>query len=107
MHRARPRVLHRQQAAAHELGHALLEREGALAPRDRDLLVKVLQRVLADVLACAAGYGLAGLLPVAVSAVGFVAVEAVLAWTIRDGLVLNLLMLVWPVEAVKHWQLGG
>jgi hypothetical protein len=46
-------------------------------------------------------------LPVWVSVVAFVAVEAALLLTIRDGLILNIVMLLHPFSAIKTWQMGG
>jgi hypothetical protein len=62
---------------------------------------------LGDIVACMAGYAAAGVLPVAVSVASFFVVDAVLLWWIRDSLLLNVLMLVHPLEAVKRWQMGG
>jgi len=62
---------------------------------------------LGDVAAFALGYLAALRLPVWVAVASFVAVEIVLLLTIRDSLVLNVLMLLHPVEAIKAWQLSG
>lgn len=62
---------------------------------------------LGDILGFVAGYIAAMSLPVWVSAAGFVVAEAALLVAIRDSLLLNVLMLVHPIAAIKAWQLGG
>jgi hypothetical protein len=62
---------------------------------------------LADIIACMAGYGIAWWAPVWLSIAGFVGTEVFLLWWIRDSLLLNILNLICPIEAVKTWQAGG
>ena len=62
---------------------------------------------LADLAAMVLGFGLARVLPVWISVGLAVGAEAVTIWLIRDGLALNVLMLLWPLEAVRAWQAGG
>jgi hypothetical protein len=61
---------------------------------------------LADILACGLGFVLARYLGVRRSIVVFLAVELVLVLWIRDSLLLNILMLLFPIEAIKRWQAG-
>jgi hypothetical protein len=59
-----------------------------------------------DILFMVAGFFLAARLPVWAS-VGLVLVlELFTGWMIRDNLTLNIIMLLWPVEAIRNWQLG-
>ena len=62
---------------------------------------------VSDVVAMMLGFWMARRFPVWVTAVCVVAVEIVLAIVIRDNLTLNIIMLIHPVDAIKHWQLGG
>jgi len=59
-----------------------------------------------DTLCCAAGFGLARWLGFRWSLAVFVTTEMILLFWIRDNLTLNVLMLLYPLEAVKTWQLG-
>ncbi len=61
---------------------------------------------MGDILACGVGFLIAQRLGWRWSLAAFVAVEIVLLFWIRDSLVLNVLMLVFPLEQVKVWQMG-
>jgi Protein of unknown function (DUF2585) len=62
---------------------------------------------IADVLAMTAGFLLAARLPVLVSIILVVAAEILVVWMIRDNLLLNIIMLIWPQYWIKAWQAGG
>lgn len=62
---------------------------------------------VADVFAMMLGFWMARRFPVWLSVAFIVVVEVMLALTIRDNLALNILMLIHPVDAIKHWQLGS
>jgi len=59
-----------------------------------------------DILWMLAGFWFALRLPVWLTIAVGVAFELLALWVIRDNLTLNVLMLLWPVEAIKVWQ-GG
>jgi hypothetical protein len=61
---------------------------------------------LADIAAMMAGFWLARRLPVWSSIAIVVILEVWVGIMIRDNLTLNILMLVHPFDAIKHWQLG-
>ncbi|HEU5236990.1 MAG TPA: DUF2585 family protein, partial [Pyrinomonadaceae bacterium] len=61
---------------------------------------------LGDIVACAIGFIVARKLGWRRSIILFLAVEAVLLIWIRDSLLLELIMLIHPVNTIKMWQLG-
>jgi Protein of unknown function (DUF2585) len=61
---------------------------------------------LGDIVMCGFGFVLARYLGFVWSLALFVAVEVVLLFWIRDSLVLNVLMLIYPVEWIEQWQAG-
>ena len=60
---------------------------------------------LGDICCCALGFALAVRLGWRWGIAMFVAVELALTFWIRDSLLLEILMLIHPVAAVKNWQL--
>jgi hypothetical protein len=62
---------------------------------------------MGDILSCAVGFWLASRFGWWKSLVLLLAVEVVLLFWIRDSLVLNVLMLICPVNAIRAWQTGG
>jgi hypothetical protein len=100
-------------ALALEIGWELIENTDVVIRRYRETTMSLdyfgdsVTNAVGDVLAMIVGYVATAGLPLGRAAVAFFALEAGLALWIRDGVLLNVLMLVAPTEALKTWQLGG
>jgi hypothetical protein len=62
---------------------------------------------LSDTACMVVGFVLARRLPISVVVGLALAMELVVGYWIRDNLILNILMLIHPVDAVRAWQTGG
>ena len=62
---------------------------------------------MGDILSCVVGFWLASRLGWWKSLVLFVAIEVLLLFWIRDNLLLNIVMLICPLKAIRVWQTGG
>jgi hypothetical protein len=100
-------------AIAVECGWELLENTPFIIDRYRantsslDYYGDSVVNSLGDVASMILGYWIATRLPFGAVVVLTVVIEVVLLVLIRDNLTLNILMLVWPIEAIRRWQLGG
>ena len=62
---------------------------------------------MSDIVAMIVGFFLAARLPAWITLVLVVLIESLLAYWIRDNLTLNILMLIYPLDAVRQWQANG
>jgi hypothetical protein len=59
-----------------------------------------------DVFAMILGFWMAAKLPVWATVALILLFEGATMWIIRDGLALNVLMLLWPLDSIAQWQAG-
>jgi hypothetical protein len=62
---------------------------------------------VSDILAMMAGFFLARLWPVWLTVALAVVMEVAVGAIIRDNLLLNVIMLIYPLDAIRAWQSGG
>lgn len=62
---------------------------------------------VADILWMLAGFAFAARMPVWVTVAVAIVFELAALWEIRDNLTLNVIMLLYPLDAIKAWQSGG
>lgn len=100
-------------AVTMEAGWEILENSNAVIERYRAATISLdyfgdsIANSCGDIVSCAIGFFIARRLAFWRSLALFALVEIVLICTIRDSLLINIIMLIHPVEAIKTWQTGG
>lgn len=99
-------------ATAVECLWEILENSDAVIERYRSVTISLdyygdsVLNTVADVLAMVVGFWLASKLPVWATVAIALAFEALTIWLIRDGLALNIIMLLYPLDWIANWQAG-
>lgn len=109
----RPAIWALPIAVAFEAFWELLENSPLIIDRYRAVTVSFgyegdsVVNSLSDIGFMALGFWLASKLPVRASVALALALELFTLAVIRDNLTLNVVMLVWPIEAIRQWQAGA
>jgi hypothetical protein len=96
-----------------ESGWEILENSPIIIDRYREATISLGYRgdsvinSVSDIAFMLLGFALASRLPVAVSIGVAILLELAVGAMIRDNLTLNIIMLIWPLEAIRTWQTGG
>lgn len=99
-------------ALAIEAGWEIFENTEFVIRRYRDTTAALgyegdsITNSVGDLLACWLGLLVARRIGWRQTWIVFLVIEAMLIFFIRDSLFLSVLMLVWPVDAIRAWQLG-
>lgn len=97
-------------AVAIEAGWEMLENSPIIIDRYREATIALgysgdsVINSVADVAWMALGFAFARRAPVWLTLVTAIAFELIALWAIRDDLTLNVLMLIWAIDAIKAWQ---
>ena len=98
-------------AAGFEAGWEVLENSQFIIQRYRESTIALgyngdsIINSAGDILSCISGFILARYLGLRYSIVLFIIIELVLLFWIRDNLSLNMIMLAYPIGAIKNWQM--
>ena len=100
-------------ALALEAGWEMLENSPFIINRYREATISLgyvgdsVLNSLSDVLMMAIGFAFASRVPARGSVAAVILMEIGCALWVRDNLTLNIIMLIHPVDAIKHWQMAG